>query len=120
MAYRLEGSNLIGPRGDVVDRHAAIRLRGEPVVEQESVRDLRNALVTPIPRLEVQVGGPVVGKVVSRSTRRARGDLGNVRVGHGGVEGIAADDLVHVRRGDLARVNEGVEALDGDLRAPEA
>jgi len=42
-----------------------------------------------------------------------------VRV-HGGVEGGAADDLVEVRGGDGAGVDERVEALDDELRALEA
>lgn len=39
---------------------------------------------------------------------------------HRGVEGIAPNDLVQVRRGDHAGVDQGVQAVDDELRALEA
>lgn len=39
---------------------------------------------------------------------------------HGGVEGVAADDLVQVGGGDYAGVYEGVQTVDDELRTLEA
>ncbi|KAH8159689.1 hypothetical protein CIB48_g8568, partial [Xylaria polymorpha] len=80
---------------------------------------LGNTLVRAVPGLEVQVGGPVVAEVLAEGAGGARRGGRDVAGGHGGVEGVAAHDLVHVRRGDGARVHEGVEPVDDDLRAPE-
>lgn len=41
-------------------------------------------------------------------------------MGEGGVEGVSADDLVEVRGGDGAGVDEGVDAVVDELRAFEA
>lgn len=38
---------------------------------------------------------------------------------HRGVEGVAPHDLVQVRRGDHAGVDQGVESVDDELRALE-
>lgn len=45
--------------------------------------------------------------------------LGDVAGGHGGIERVASNDLVHVRGGDQAGVDEGVEPVDDDIRAAE-
>jgi hypothetical protein len=45
--------------------------------------------------------------------------LGNVAGGHGHVEGVATHDLVDVRARDLARVDEGVHAINDDIGAAE-
>lgn len=119
VTYRLEGSNLTRAGGDVVDGDAAVGLRGEPVVEQETVRDLRDALVTSVRGSEVDVRRPVVAEVVGRATGRAGCLLGDVGRRHGDVEGVASYDLVHVRGWRPARLHERVEALNGDLRASE-
>ena len=51
----------------------------------------------------------------------ARRLLGDIDLGiHGGVEGIAADDLVNVRGRYLAGLDEGIEALDAQGGASEA
>lgn len=71
-------------------------------------------MVRPVGRvLEVEVGSPVVGKVLRHLAGRAGGSLADVAF-HGGVEGVAADDVVDVSGGDVARLDDGVETLDGE------
>ena len=120
MAYRLERGNLTRTGRDVVDGDAAIRLCGEPVVEQEAVRDLRHTLVASVLSSEVDVCCPVIAEVVGGAAGGAGGLLGNVSRRHRDVEGVASYDLVHVGRWRPARLNERVEALDRDLRAAES
>ncbi len=80
---------------------------------------LGDALVAAVASLEVQVRCPVVGEVIGKLAGGAGGVLGDVVGGHGDVEGVAADNLVDMRRGDLAGVDEGVDPVDDDLSAPE-
>lgn len=61
--------------------------------------------------LEVQVGGPVVGEVLRHLAGGAGGPGADV-ARHGGVEGIAADDVVDVGGGADAGLHDGVETLD--------
>lgn len=88
----------------------------------QSSTHLGNPLEAAVPRAKVDVGGPVVGKVLRVGAARAGRQLGRVVLDgrHGRVERVAADDLVHVRRRPLARVDQGVEAVHHELRAPEA
>lgn len=46
--------------------------------------------------------------------------LGDIVGGHGGVEGVTTNNLVDVRRGDLAGVDKGVDAVDDELGAAES
>ena len=80
---------------------------------------LGDTLVGAVPGLEVQVGGPVVGEVVGKLAGSAAGTRRNVTGGHGRVEGVAADDLVHVAGRDLSGVHERIQAIDHNLRASE-
>jgi len=68
---------------------------------------------------EVQIRGPVVGKVLAEHAARARGLLRHVFGRHGGVEVVASHNLVHVRGRDLAGIDEGVQAVDDDVAAAE-
>ena len=72
------------------------------------IRSLRNPLVGSIAGLEVQVCSPVVGEIVSRPTCGTRSELRDVRRGHRRIEGIAADNLVHMGGRSLARIDEPV------------
>ena len=67
---------------------------------------LRHALEGPVARLEVQVRRPVVGQVLGERAGGAVRTLGDVARRHRGVERVAAHDLVDVRRGDLAGVDQ--------------
>lgn len=69
--------------------------------------------------LEVQVGGPVVGEVLGHLAGGAGGPRADV-AGHGGVEGVTADDVVDVGGRDCAGLDDGVQTLDGQGRAWEA
>ena len=78
----------------VVDGHAAAA--GAVKVD---VGALRHADVAAVARAEEERRRPVVGKVLGKGAGRARRFVADVvleRV-HGGVEHVAADDLVHVR-----------------------
>lgn len=68
---------------------------------------------------EVQVGSPVVRKVLSHLAGCAGGPRANVTF-HRGVEGVAADDVVDMGGRDGARLDDGVEALDSQGRTGEA
>lgn len=115
--HRLKSSNLRLPiiRRDIIHGNP-------PLALQSQVNHLRHPLIAPVLGPEVQVGRPVVGKVLGEGAGGAGGLGGRVVVTrrHGRVEGVAADDLVHVRGGEHARVDERVETLDGELAALEA
>jgi len=66
LAYGLEGGDLALASRDVVDDKASGGLSSVLVVEEIPVRDLRYALVCSIAGLEVDVRGPVVGKLSLR------------------------------------------------------
>ena len=85
------------------------------------VHHLRHALVGAIARLEVEVRRPVVREVLAKRARRAGRLDGGVVLDrrHGGVEGVAADDLVDVRRLDHPWSHQGIQTLDDELRALE-
>jgi len=63
MAYGFEGGDLALATRDVVDDKASSGLSSVLVVEEVPVRDLRYALVCSIAGLEVDIRGPVVGKL---------------------------------------------------------
>ena len=69
--------------------------------------------------LEVQVGSPVVRKVIGHLAGCAGGPGTDVTF-HGGVEGIATDDVVDVGGREGARLDDGVETLDSQGRTGEA
>ena len=83
------------------------------------VTSLRDALVGAVAGLEVEVRRPVVTEVLAELTGGASSRLGDVTRCHGGVEPVPSHDLVHVRRGDQARVDEWVKPVDDYVRAPE-
>lgn len=97
----------------VVDGHAAVDSVGQGRVLHDG-----HPLVGTIGMLKEHDGRPVVGKVLGEGAGRAGALLADITC-HGGVEGIAADDLVEMGRGDLAGFDEGVETLDGEGRAAE-
>jgi len=68
--------------------------------------------------LEEENGGPVVGEVLGEGACGAASPLADVAV-HGGVEGVAADDLVEMGRRDRAGLDDRVEALNAQRRAAE-
>lgn len=84
------------------------------------VRHLGDALVTSVPSLEVHIRRPVVGEIIGRVAGCARRNLGDVGVGHGGVERVSTDDLVNMGRRHLSGVHKRVKTLDSDLRAAES
>lgn len=115
--YGLEGSDP-GARlvsSDVVDGGTGLDAKSE-------VGYLRHALVGAVPGLEVNIGRPVVGEILRVCATRAGGGRRRVvAIGrHARVEGVASDDLVHVRGRCVARLNEGVDTVDRELRASEA
>lgn len=101
-------------RRNIVHCDALIALQAE-------VDHLRHSLERPVPRLEVQIGGPVVGEVLAECAACAGRLLGGIHDGgiHAGVERVAPDDLVVVRRPDHPGVDQGIEAFDDELRASE-
>ena len=80
---------------------------------------LRYALVGAVAGLEVEVRSPVVAEVLAELTGGAGGNLRDVTSCHRRVESVASHDLVHVRRRDQARVDEGVEPVNDDVWAAE-
>jgi hypothetical protein len=60
--------------------------------------------------LKVHDCSPIVGEVFGEAACRARGLVANVAV-HGGIEGISTNDLVQMRRGDVAGL-DGVSDMD--------
>ena len=83
------------------------------------VRNLSHAFKAPVSGLKVQVCRPVVRKVIGRAACRASRGLCNIGGRHGSVKGVAADDLVHVRRRQAAGLDERVQPLNSDLGAAE-
>lgn len=69
--------------------------------------------------LEVQVGGPVIREVLGHLAGGAGSPRSNVAL-HGGVEGIAADNMVNVGRRETAWLTGRVKTLEGQSRAGEA
>src|SRR3569833_622076 len=143
MTYRLECGCLAAATvgGHVVDGDAS-SLRVHISIDTTEVGPLRDHLVRAIlGGFEVEAGGPVVAEVLGVRARRASGQdrrvvaLGIhlkpsqharrgvehtvVREPYGDVEGAAADYLVSVRRRAHAGVDDGVDALDDELRAGE-
>jgi hypothetical protein len=107
------GTGLVA--ADVVNSHAGLGA-------QAQIDYLGNSLEGAVACLEVDIGGPVVGKVLRVSaagaSRHRRGVVHGG--GHGGVERVASHDLMHVCRGDIARLDQGVDLVDGQLGAAEA
>ena len=117
--YRLEGSDLTFAAGDVVYHEAALCTSCVLVLEELSVRDLRYSFVRSISGLEVEVGRPVVGKILGVATCGARRLLGDICHLHCSVEGITTDNLMQMRRGSLAGIDERIDTINGELRAAE-
>lgn len=99
----------------VVDGHAT-----SGAARQGGVVDNRHAVVGAVGGiLEIQNGRPVVREILGHLTS------GTVRpspdiAGHRGVEGIPTDDMMKMRRPELAGLDDGVKALDGQRRASKA
>ena len=98
----------------IINSHASVN----PIRQRRVLHD-GHPLVRAVGVLEEHHSRPVVGEVFREGARRARRLLRDVPF-HGRVEGIAAYDLVQVRRRDAAWLDERVETLDGDGRAAEA
>ena len=108
-SYRLEGCNLLfAVRAEVVlqivDRHAPSQRT------EQGIRVLWHALIRPVAVLEVHDCGPIVGEVFGEAARRARGLVANVAI-HAGIERISTNDLVQMRRGDVAGL-DGISDMD--------
>lgn len=91
----------------IVHRHTAV-----DGCRQGSILHNGHLLVGAVLMLEVHVRCPVVAEVLREGASGAGGLLANV-ANHCGIEGITADNLMDVCRGNMAGFNEGVEALDG-------
>lgn len=89
-------------------------------IERIPIRNLWHPLIAPVPRPEIQIRRPVVRQILGVAASRATGELANIAGRHGRVEGVAANDLVHVRRRCHAGVHERIDAVDDELRAAEA
>lgn len=120
--YRWKGPNLLLPvRPEtllrIVNRHARLLT----IVQTRRISILPDAFERPVPCPEIEHRGPVVGEILRVETGRAGGPLADVDGGvDGGVEGVAADDLVHVGRGGVAGLDDRVETLHGQGLASEA
>ena len=69
--------------------------------------------------LEVHDGCPVVGEVLGHlagSTCTSGADIS----GHGGIEGVATDDMMKMCGWGIAGLHNGVKPLDSQGRASEA
>lgn len=87
---------------------------------KSSVVDNRYALVRSVGgMLEVHDGGPVVGEVLSHLAGRAAAPRTNIP-GLGGIELVSTNDVVKMRGGGYARLDDRVKALDGQGRASKA
>lgn len=116
--YGLEGSGLGLP---VIGR-VVVHSQATILAPQAEVGQLRDPLEGAVASSEVESRGPVVGEVIGVGARGARGQGAGV-VGprrHGGVERVAPRDLVDVGRRHRARLDKGVETLDGELGALES
>ena len=106
-------------------RHAVIRrdvIHGDAALSgQALVGELGHSLVRPVTGLEVHDGGPVVGQVIGKGAAGASGRVDEVvgRKVHRRLERVASDDLVEMGRRHGAGANEGVKAVDDELRALE-
>jgi hypothetical protein len=61
---------------------------------------------------EVKRCGPVVGEVISHLAGGTGGSSADVAF-HGGIESIAANDMVYVSGGKRSGLRGGIEALEG-------
>ena len=98
----------------VVDGHATV-----DAVGQSSVLHDRDPLVGAVLVLEKHDGSPVVGEVLGEGTCCAGTPLANIAL-HRSVEGIATNNLVKMLGSNNTRLNQRVEALDGEGRASKA
>jgi len=109
--YRLEGSHLqvavsVEVLLSVVDGHSTVDAVGEGGILHDG-----NTLVSAVGVLEVHGGGPVVGEILGEHTCCASALFTDI-TSHVGVESISADDLMDVRGGSPAGLDERVETLD--------
>ena len=100
---------------DVVNGHASLDA-------ETQVGNLRHSLEAAVLGTEVYVSCPVVREILRvRAAGACRIGRGVVLAGpHRDVERVSTDDLVHVLRRQLARVDQGINAVDGQLGATEA
>jgi len=80
--YWLESSHLLRTRSGVVNGDAPVG------ISNSLVSHLWHALVRSIAGPEVYIRSPVVGEVLAKSARGARGQLRNVGGFHGRVKGV--------------------------------
>ena len=99
----------------VVDGHAAVDAVGQGGV----LHDLDALVRAVLGALEEHDGRPVVGEVLGEGARGAAAALADIAL-HGGVEGVAAHDLVEMGRRDGAGLDQRVQTLDRQRRAAEA
>ena len=98
----------------VINGHAAVDAVGQRRVLHDG-----HAFVRAVGVLEEHDSRPVVGEVLRKGARGAGRLLRDVAL-HGGVEAIAAHDLVQMRRRELAGLDKRVKPLDAHRRAAEA
>ena len=105
--------------GDVVDVKTAVV---DELALGTAVARLPDAVVRAVLVLEEHDGRPVVGLVLGEGARGAGGLAGKiVAIGvHGDVERVTTDDLVKMGREEHARVDDGVDTVDGQLRASKS
>lgn len=93
--------------------HRQSTLRPITSAQQRLDWNMGHAMIAAIGRvLEVQRCGPVVGEVLGHLARGAGGARADVTC-HGGVEGIASNDVVHMSGGEGAGLGGRIEALEG-------
>jgi len=110
--YRLRSSDLDVAVGSkvllrIVDGHPSLDTVGESGIFHK-----RDLLVGTVRSAEEHHRRPIVGEVLGERAGRACALLADV-TSHVGLECVAANDLMQVRRGRLARLDERIEALDG-------
>lgn len=87
---------------------------------QVPVRDLRNASITPVASLEVQVGSPIIREVVCEIACGARCKTANISARNCKIKGVASNDLMHMSGRKLVRIDERIDAVNDDLRASKS
>jgi hypothetical protein len=87
--------------------------------KNKPVGNLRHTLKGAVLVLKVNVGGPVVRKILRIAASSTASKLANVGGRHGRVKGISSHNLMHVRRRHRARVDQGIKTVNDELAASE-
>jgi hypothetical protein len=88
-------------------------------LSKSSIVDNGNTVVGAVRGVfEVHHGRPIVGEVFRHLAGGTCAPLADIS-GHRGIEGVAADDMVKMRRGSISWFDYRVKALDSQGRAPE-